>query len=39
MEIQEVGTLVAITVGGLVGFMLGYATSWIIQAKTRKGRL
>ncbi len=36
MDIQEIGTLMAITVGGLAGFILGFAVSWIIQAKTRK---
>jgi len=35
MDIQEIGTLMAITVGGLAGFILGFATAWIINAKVR----
>ena len=36
MDIQEVGTLIAITVGGLAGFIFGFATAWVIQAKSKK---
>ncbi len=40
MDIQDIGTLMAITVGGSVGFIFGFTTAWVIsRARSQRERV